>query len=59
MDIYTKKQWIVLGASTAVGFVALYFWLDYGFRTSIVIEMVLVAVAVGAQMRKVALSKSR
>jgi hypothetical protein len=43
----TTHQWWMVTVSGAIGFVALYFWLDYGFWASLGIEVVLVAVTVG------------
>ena len=59
MDMFTRNQWIVLGSSAAIGFVALYFWLDYGFWTSLVIEVGLVAVTIWAQKRKLSTATQR
>ena len=59
MNIFAPQQWIILGASTVIGFVALYVWLDYDFWTSVAIEVVLVTVTIWAQKRRVAQAVQR
>ena len=49
---FTRQQWLMLTISGAIGFVALYFWLDYGFWASLTIEAGLVGATIGAHMWK-------
>jgi hypothetical protein len=52
MNIFTRQQWIVLAGGVIIGFIAIYYGLGYDLWTSLVLEGVLVAAAVGAQAWK-------
>jgi hypothetical protein len=53
MSIFTKKQWFVVAVGGVVGLVALYYGLGYGLWVSLGLEIMLIAVAVGAQAWKI------
>ena len=50
---FTRQQWFALTISGAIGFVALYLWLDYGFWESLAIEAGLVGATIGMHMWKI------
>jgi hypothetical protein len=52
MNIFTRQQWFVLAGGVIIGFIALYYALDYDLWTSLILEGVLVGAAVGAQAWK-------
>jgi hypothetical protein len=59
MSIFTAKQWAVLAVGAMVGFLALYFGLDYGLWASLGLEVVLISAAVGAQAWKMSQATRR
>jgi hypothetical protein len=54
VNIFTAKQWLVLGIGGIVGFAAIYFGLGYGFWASLALEAVLMSAAIGVQAWKTA-----
>lgn len=59
MSIFTPQQWAVLAVGAVIGFLALYFALDYGLWASLGLEVVLISAAIGAQAWKMSQSTRR
>jgi hypothetical protein len=57
MNLFTTRQWFVLAIGAVVGFLALYFVLDYGLWASLGLEVVLVSATIGAQAWKMSQAK--
>jgi len=52
MDRFTNQQWRTIWVSGLLGFLALFFWLDYSFWTSVVIELGLISATIGIHLWK-------